>query len=107
MYLHFGQVHGHVIGLGLGLQVSRRAKNQSVSKGIKYKAPRAAKKNLKTLHNQGGDRVGGAHDSNEGDCCSQFLFCIDVVERLLGSPFNPKEEKEKEKGQNSSICHLH
>ena len=59
-----------------------------------------------SLHNQGSDRVGSAHDANQRDRCSQFLFCIHIVESLLRPPFNAKEEKEREKCQNSSICHL-
>ena len=58
------------------------------------------------LHDQGGDWIGGPHDSDQWDSCSQLLFCIDVVERLLRPPFNAKEEQEGEKCQNSSICHL-
>ena len=58
------------------------------------------------LHDKGGDRVGSAHDSDQRDCCSELLFCIDIVERLLCAPFNAKEEKEGEKCQNTSVCHL-
>ena len=58
------------------------------------------------LHDEGGDRVGHAHDAQERYGGAQLLVGVDEIEGLLCAPLHPKQKRREKKAKTLAFTTL-